>query len=122
MKLFNPSSSHPHRALQAWQILIAGAMQRQTFTYLGLSRLMFQKDAAGVLDKILGHIAFYCIDNDLPALTTIVVGKTRGTPGADIPVDPNGMDSERERVYEIDWFNVCPPSPDDLAASFAKHF
>ena len=87
MKLFNPSSKHPARAVQAWQILVGKAMNRQTITYLELSRLMYKKDAQGVLDKILGHIAYYCIDNKLPALTSIVVGKGRGTPGRDIPVD-----------------------------------
>ncbi|MBJ6981955.1 hypothetical protein [Luteimonas sp. MC1572] len=121
MKKFNPSSNHPDRALQAWQILVAAAMNRQTFTYKGLSQLMYQKDAAGVLDKILGHIAFFCSDNKLPALTSIVVGKARGTPGADIPVAPKVMDREREKVYNYDWYNVYPPLPKQLADSFASN-
>jgi len=75
MKKFNPSSKHPERAVQAWQILVGAGMNRQTLTYQGLSLLMYRKDAAGVLDKILGHVAFYCIDNDLPPLTSIIVGK-----------------------------------------------
>ena len=121
MKKFNPTSNHPERALQAWQILVAAAMNRQTLTYLGLSNLMYRKDAAGVLDKILGHIAFFCSDNKLPALTSIVVGKRRGTPGADIPVDPKVMDRAREKVYGHDWYNVYPPSPSQLAESFANN-
>ena len=119
MKKFNPSSNHPDRALQAWQILVGAAMSRQTLTYKGLSYLMYQKDAAGVLDKILGHVAFFCIDNRLPTLTSIVVGKGRGTPGRDIPVDPKTMDREREKVYVYDWYNVYPPTPVQLADSFA---
>ena len=121
MKQFNPSSNHPDRALQAWQILIAAAMNRQTFTYKGLSQLMYRKDAAGVLDEILGHVAFFCSDNKLPALTLIVVGKGRGTPGADIPVDPKVVDREHEKVYGYDWCNVCPPSPAQLADSLASN-
>jgi len=121
VKKFNPTSNHPDRAIQAWQILIAAAMNRQTFTYVGLSNLMYRKDAAGVLDKILGHIAFFCSDNKLPALTSIVVGKSRGTPGADIPVDPKIMDRAREKVYGYDWYNVYPPSPSQLAESFANN-
>ena len=81
-------------------------MRRETVTYLGLSRLMYQKDAGGVLHQILGHIAFYCIDNKLPSLNSIVVGKGRGTPGADIPLDLSQIDAEREKVYEYPWFNV----------------
>ena len=121
MKKFNPSSKHPDRALQAWQILVAAAMNRQSFTYIGLSQFMYRKDAAGVLDKILGHVAFFCSDNKLPPLTSIVVGKGRGTPGTDIPVDPKIMDREREKVYGYDWYNVYPPSPKELADSFASN-
>ena len=109
MRHFNPKAAHPARAVQAWQILVGKAMNRQTSTYLGLSRLMYEKDAPGVLDQILGHIAFWCTDNGLPPLTSIVVGKRRGTPGRDIPVDPRTFDEERERVYEYDWYNVYPP-------------
>jgi hypothetical protein len=37
MQRFNPSSSHPARAVQCWQILVGKAMNRQTVTYEGLS-------------------------------------------------------------------------------------
>jgi hypothetical protein len=117
---FNPSSTHPERALQAWIILVSAAKNRQTLTYEGLSILMYRKKAAGVLDKILGHIAYFCMDNDLPALTSIVVGKNRGTPGQDIPVDRAELDKLREAVYNCDWFDLHPPSTKRLAKSFAK--
>lgn len=80
---------------------------------------MYNKDAAGVLNEILGHVASYCKANDLPGLTTIVVGKGRGTPGEQIPVDPTTMDREREKVYAFDWYNVVPPTPEELATAFA---
>ena len=121
MKEFNPSSQHPDRAVQAWQILVSGAMNRQTFTYEGLSLLMYRKKAAGVLDKILGHIAFYCIDNGLPPLTSIVVGKGCGTPGKDIPIDRDNMDEQRESVYGRDWYNVYPPTAKELQDAFSAH-
>ena len=75
---FNPSSNQPARAVQAWQILVGKAMNRQTVTYLGLSRLMYGKDAQGVLARILGHVAYFCEDNSLPPLTAIVVAKNKG--------------------------------------------
>jgi len=121
MQRFNPTAKHPARAVQGWQILVSAAMHRQTLTYKGLSRLMYGRDAAGVLDKILGHIAFYCIDNDLPPLTSIVVGKGRGTPGQDIPIDRTKTDAERERVYSTDWYDVYPPTAEELAAAFSRH-
>jgi hypothetical protein len=82
---------------------------------------MYQKDAQGVLDRILGHIAYYCIDNKLPPLTSIIVGKGRGTPGRDIPIDLGKVDGEREKVYAYDWHNVYPPSANDLPASYERH-
>jgi hypothetical protein len=120
MSKFNPHSSHPARAVQAWQILIGMAMNRQTTTYLGLSKLMFERDAAGVLAQILGHVAFYCIDNDLPLLTSIVVGG-RGVPGAGIPTTQAAIDQEREQVYKENWYDVYPPSEDELAKAYADH-
>ena len=61
MKRFNPSSKHPARAVQAWQILVSAAMNRQTLTYKRLARLMYRRDAPGVLDKILVHLAGFGI-------------------------------------------------------------
>jgi hypothetical protein len=65
VKTFNPTAEHPARAVQAWQILVGKAMNRQTVTYEGLSKLMYGKEAAGVLAGILGHIAFYCEDSNI---------------------------------------------------------
>ena len=121
MKEFNPSSSHPARAVQCWQILVGMASNRQTATYEGLSVLMYQKKAAGVLDRILGHIAYYCRDNDLPPLTSLVVGKHRGTPGQDIPLSEEYFDSSREETYEFDWYNIYPPNEFELKENFDAH-
>jgi hypothetical protein len=121
MRKFNPSARHPDRAVQAWLILVNAAMNRQTLTYEGLARLMYRRQAQGVLDRILGHIAFYCIEEGLPPLTSIVVGKKRGTPGDDIPINLKQVDSERERVYKEDWFNIYPPTPEELSAAHANH-
>ena len=122
MKLFNPSSTHRARAVQAWQVLVGAAMNRQTLTYKGLANLMYNgRNAQGVLAHILGHVAFYCIENDLPPLTSIVVGMGRGTPGQEIPMDLKKTDSERERVYKRDWYNVYPPIAEELHAAYVKH-
>jgi hypothetical protein len=113
MRNFNPSSKHPDRAVQAWQILVGAAMHRQTLTYEGLSVLMYQKKAAGVLDNVLGHVAFYCISNDLPPLTSIVVGKNRGTPGEEIPFD-RGFNRSTQRFV-----GTALPAFHSLASSVA---
>lgn len=93
-------------------------MNRQTVTYEGLSKLMYGKDAAGVLAGVLGHVAFYCKENNIPPLTTLVVGKWPGIPGHGLPLDPAKIDEEREKVYQHDWYNIYPPSEADLAAAY----
>ena len=118
MKKFNPSCSAEERALQAWLILIGAAKNRQTLTYEGLSILMFKKKASGVLSRILGHIASYCDENELPQLNVIVVEKYEGIPGKEIPLEPDKLNKERELVYEKDWYDIFPPSSDDLSVAY----
>ena len=97
-------------------------MNRQTITYLELSHLMYAgRDAQGVLAQILGHIAYYCIDTELPPLTSIVVIKGGGTPGGGIPIDPSQIDIQREAAYQFDWSSVLPPSENELQSAFDRH-
>ncbi|GHT91140.1 hypothetical protein AGMMS49545_06410 [Betaproteobacteria bacterium] len=121
MNRFNPSSNHPLRAVQAWQILVGAAMNRQTLTYLRLSELMYDKPAQGVLDHILGHIAFFCKDNGLPILTCIVVNQETGLPGQDIPMSHDQLNAERERVYIEHWYDIQPPSAEALRVAFQSN-
>ena len=116
MRQFNPTAKHPARAVQAWQILVGKAMNRQTVTYEGLGELMYRKEAAGVLDRILGHVAFYCNDNSLPPLTCV----GRGTCWA-IPIDQTKLDEQREEVYGLDWYDVYPPSETELEKAYLAH-
>jgi hypothetical protein len=120
MRKFNPNSRQSARALQAWQILIASAMNRQTLTYKMLSKMMFGREAAGVLDEILGHIAYYCNDNGCPPLTVLVVNKSTGEPGSEIPTDLTQIDELREKVYCCDWYDIYPPSEVELSDAFAR--
>jgi hypothetical protein len=96
-------------------------MNRQTVTYKQLSVLMYGKEAAGVLADVLGHVAYYCNMNELPPLTALVVGKARGTPGEDIPIDLSRVDEERERVYAEDWYDIYPPAAEELEHAFAYY-
>ena len=82
---------------------------------------MYGRQAAGVLAGVLGNIAHFCIDNDIPPLTAIIVGKRRGAPGTDIPVDPSSIDEERENVYRFNWYDIYPPSESDLKQAAEKY-
>jgi hypothetical protein len=121
VKTFNPSSRRSERALQAWLVLISVATNRQTIRYDTLSRLMFHEGVSGgLLAQTLGHIAFYCIDNNLPPLTVLVVNEN-GLPGEGIPVDPTQLHVKREEVYTFNWYNILPPSPEELERAYNDH-
>ena len=113
IKKFSEVKTHPSRALQAWQILVSSAMNRQTQTYKSLSTHMFENTASGILGPILGYIAHYCNQNNLPPLTVIVVNSKTGLPGDEIPVSED-LNALREKVYDFDWFDIYPPTEEDL--------
>ncbi len=106
------SSTRSVRAVQAWQILVSCAMNRQIITYKELSEYMFEHEAAGVLSQILCRIAMYCEKHELPALTSIVVNSNTGVPGSQIPISRN-LDAERARVHACNWYIIIPPSEKD---------
>ena len=115
IKLFTDNSTHATRSLQIWQILIAKANSRQTLTY-GMLAQMLRFKGAGVLAPILGHIMFYCQQNNLPPLTVIVVNQRTGLPGEGL-TDAE-LNADREAVFNYDWFNLYPPSSEELAEAY----
>lgn len=119
-RYFNdPSSTNPKRAVQAWQILVAAAMNRQIHSYKTLSELMYGKPAPNVMSGILKHIAFYCIEKGLPQLNVLVVNETTGLPGDGIPILQD-LNSSREAVYKYDWYNLYPPTEQEFAAAYRR--
>lgn len=100
------------RAQQIYMILIGLAANRQTTTYKILSRKLGYK-GSGTMQHMLGRIAYWCLENDLPALTALVVNQETGLPGIGIPCEED-LDAERENVFTYDWFDIVVPSPDEL--------
>ncbi|WP_155400025.1 hypothetical protein [Moraxella bovoculi] len=119
MKKFSEEATHPARALQAWQILISTAMNRQTHTYKTLFQSMYEKPAQGVLAHILGHIAYFCNKYDLPPLTVLVVNEKTGLPDEGILFDGD-LQSIREKVYAFNWYDVYPPSENELKEIYVE--
>lgn len=97
------------RALQAWQFLIGKANNRQTVRYGDLAKLMGYTDDRPLF-SILGHIMYFCNQNNLPPLTIIVVNKD-GTPGEGFSAaTPDEFHKKREEVFLFDWFGIMPPT------------
>ena len=97
------------RALQAWQYLIAKASNRQIVKYDELRELMEYADNRP-LSPILGCVAFYCIQNELPPLTLIVVNQS-GIPGEGFPGEQMANWHQlREQVFGHPWYRIVPPT------------
>ena len=108
MKTFDSIRTVESHAIQIWQILVGPDYNRQTITYEKLSQLLGFK-GAGTMGKFLDPIMKYCKLNGLPPLTVLVVGKYLGVPGEGL-ITVEDADSERERVYDYDWFSIYPPN------------
>lgn len=113
---FSVIRTREHRALQVYQILIGCARNRQILTYDILAE-MLGFGGAGVFSQTLGHIMFWCLDNDLPPLTVLVVNKGTGSPGPGLG-EADDLNSTRERVFAYNWYNLLPPNPEQLKSAY----
>jgi len=112
VKRYGRRDKHEMRAQQIWPILISLAHNRQIITYKRLAYLV-GIGGPGVLGKgPLDRIANYCIQNDLPPLTSLVVNEKTGLPGNGIPVKKAA--TQREVVFNNPWFKIVAPTPDQL--------
>ena len=109
------------RAQQAWQILTAYVqfgLNREGFgegviTYGKLGHLMgFDGQTAGrQAIKPVRHIYRFCVANDLPLLSVMVVRKDTGLPGWDYMVpDEKALQKIRLKVREQNWFEFRTPT------------
>ena len=102
-----------HRPLQMWQILISYASNRQTVRYGSLAEMMGYAMAPPIFG-FLDRLAQFCVDNNLPILPVIVCNENTGIPGSGILEYVEDVSSEREIVFDYDWFGIFPPEPRDF--------
>lgn len=102
------------RAAQIWPLLVHCALHRQSLTYDLLGKLVGVPRQG--LGQLLEPIQSHCILKGWPALTSLVVGQTTGSPGegfiaaADVP-------AEQASVYGWPWLEKQAPVPDDFERS-----
>ena len=116
-RYFSDDPSRAERAMQVWLILVGAAHNRQTLTYGILAEILGFK-GAGVLGHTLGHIMHYCREENLPALTVLVVNQETGLPGAGLT--ETDLNAEREAVFDFKWYGIIPPTPADLAGAYSR--
>jgi hypothetical protein len=100
------------RAMQIWQILIAAAHDRRTFTYGQIANLLDFK-GAGVVASFLNPIMGYCDAKGLPPLTVLVVNQDTGLPGGGLTTLQD-VNQDREAVFNHNWFGMYPIQISDL--------
>ncbi len=100
------------RALQIWSLLVCAARERRTYTYGEIADVLGM-GGAGVIGQFLGPIMYYCVQNDLPPLTVLVVNQDTGLPGDGLTTIEE-VNEDRERVFSYDWFAIEPPETNDL--------
>ncbi len=100
------------RASQIWSLLVCAARERKTYRYGDIADIL-GFGGAGVMAPILGCIMWYCKDNSLPPLTVLVVNRQTGLPGEGL-FTTEEVNSDRESVFNFDWFGVEPPQNSDF--------
>lgn len=102
------------RAAQIWSLLALSAKNRQTLTYELISKLI---GVPGVgLGQLLEPIQSYCLLNELPPLTILVVQSDSGMPGSGF-IAASDIPRIQQRVVAFDWIQHGAPSPEALQSA-----
>ena len=93
---------HIERASRAWPVLVKASKTRKYLTYKALGAAIGIHHRA--VSHVLGVIQSYCIFENLPPLTIMVVNASAGLPGGGfIAHDLEEFDSGVESVCNFDW-------------------
>lgn len=102
------SINQEQRANLAWPILVECAAQNETITYSNLAKKLDLHHRA--MSHILGVIQSYCISENLPPLTILVVSKSAKIPGNGfIAWDIDDMNAGLQEVYQFKWSSIDNP-------------
>jgi hypothetical protein len=112
---FADTPSKASRALQCYLILIGCAHRRETTTYKGIAKLLgYEKPeggpgstGAGVVGKMVGDLMWWCRQNELPPLTSLIINEETGLPGVGVRVDLAEVPLAQQKVYEFDWYAIA---------------
>ena len=99
------------RAAQIWSILALAAKNRQVLTHDMVGRLIGVPVVG--LGQLLEPIQSYCLLNDLPPLTILVVSAESGMPGSGF-IAASDIPRMQQRVFAQDWLQRGAPSAETL--------
>lgn len=104
----------PILGAKSWLILVTLASSGRVVTYKQFAAILgMGQTAFTVGTNALGPVAWYCLDNELPPLTSIVINAERGSAGDGIPDYP---DIARVLEWGLSgkWLEILPPRPNAL--------
>ena len=88
-------------ALSSWCLF----NKNKTITYGELAKLIgYSAQAGRTLAEALGTVSLYCLYNNLPPLSCIVVAKNSNSPGWEgMILSGSSLEKEQERVWSTSW-------------------
>jgi hypothetical protein len=75
---------------------------------------------AGVMGDRLASLMYWCMQNNLPALTSLVVREDTSMPGLGISLDPAEVLPEQQKVYAFHWYEIFAPTVAQLEKAQSK--
>ena len=108
------------RAAQLWSVFALAARHQRILSYDIAGRLTgLPRQAVG---DNLAPIQDYCLQNDLPPITALVVSEGTGLPSEGFIASQNIL-PELNRVFVYDWLSRTTPTPEDFERAYinAKH-
>ena len=104
-------------AARVWSMLTEAAKSRKVLYYSDID----SSNPQMVGKLYLEPIQSYCLLEDLPALTVLVVGRATGRPGMGfIAVESEDIPSETQICFNFDWDEVKKPTPEKLMVAVEK--
>lgn len=105
------------RAQQLWSLLGLAASNRQILSYGIVAKLTGVPPPS--VGDFLRPIQQFCIENDLPALTSIVVQEESGLPGEGF-IAAEDVPAAQAEVFRHSWLETPAPSAEQLFDSYSR--
>jgi hypothetical protein len=121
LRHFDENRTNAKSARQVYLILIGCASRRETLTYKQLGLKMGFKSpngAAGTLGPIVGHLLFWCKEEGLPHINTLVVNAETGVPGDGPGYDAKEVPAFQQEVFGFDWYSIDVPKLNELDEAY----
>jgi hypothetical protein len=111
-----PIMNNRQRALQLWSLLVLAA---KTQTVLSYGMVAKMTGLANEHPDPLGYIAFYCMKNKLPLLSSLEVDQESGRPAADF-YEKEDIEAEHRRCFVYDWLTHGVPTIEQLEEAYSN--